>query len=114
MDQRTLTESNRLHLQRLLRAQQALLIQEAEQLESTTGVAPETQGDAAVVEGERATDLALLADETAVLREVVAALERMREGTYGRCVTCGRSIPRVRLAVIPYARRCTGCQTQHE
>ncbi|HEX6810402.1 MAG TPA: TraR/DksA C4-type zinc finger protein [Planctomycetota bacterium] len=118
MHHRPLTHGEQLKLERLLRAQLAVLSEEAEQLEAGAAGpqagAVEAQGDAAVVERERGMDLTLLADEAAVLREVAAALERLREGSYGRCEDCGRPIPRLRLAVIPYARRCVGCERQQE
>ena len=40
------------------------------------------------------------------LREVDAALERIRDGTYGRCVVCGREIPAERLEVVPETPYC--------
>lgn len=43
------------------------------------------------------------------LREIDAALGRLEGGGYGRCESCGRSIPRRRLRAIPEARRCAGC-----
>ncbi|URN04152.1 TraR/DksA family transcriptional regulator [Actinomadura madurae] len=44
------------------------------------------------------------------LREIDAALTRLADGTYGRCEDCGGTVPEGRLEIIPYARRCVGCQ----
>ncbi|MFB6265420.1 MAG: TraR/DksA family transcriptional regulator [Bradymonadaceae bacterium] len=43
------------------------------------------------------------------LKDVLAALDRMEEGTYGTCVACGDQIAVDRLKAIPYARRCIEC-----
>jgi RNA polymerase-binding protein DksA len=48
------------------------------------------------------------------LRDVEAALERMRLGTYGNCVKCGGPIPVERLTAYPTAKRCQPCQRMHE
>jgi len=37
------------------------------------------------------------------------AEERVREGTYGRCVVCGEPIPERRLEALPEARHCVPC-----
>lgn len=44
------------------------------------------------------------------LREVEAALERVRAGTYGLCADCGEAIRATRLRAVPTARRCLQCQ----
>jgi DnaK suppressor protein len=48
------------------------------------------------------------------LRDVDGALERIRQGTYATCTTCGTDIPAERLAAYPTAKRCVSCQTRHE
>jgi RNA polymerase-binding transcription factor DksA len=52
----------------------------------------------------KATDAA-----TAELRELDAALKRIEDGTWGRCVTCGGAIGRTRLRSLPEARQCLPC-----
>ncbi len=43
------------------------------------------------------------------------ALDRIEQGTYGKCEGCGRPIARERLAAIPYARFCVKCsESAHE
>ena len=44
------------------------------------------------------------------LADDYAALGRIKEGTYGICVDCGKEINLERLALLPYASRCTSCQ----
>ncbi len=46
--------------------------------------------------------------------EAVEALQRIQDGTYGKCVGCGGKIPAARLHVKPEATRCIGCQTEYE
>jgi RNA polymerase-binding transcription factor DksA len=41
-----------------------------------------------------------------------AALERIEEGSYGRCVDCGKPIAPARLRAVPGAIRCTPCQEE--
>jgi DnaK suppressor protein len=48
------------------------------------------------------------------LRELGAALDRMREGRYGICETCGGPIRRLRLQAIPEARACFDCTERLE
>lgn len=43
---------------------------------------------------------------------VLAALERIEQSRYGRCVDCGHEIPEGRLDARPDAARCVGCQAK--
>jgi DnaK suppressor protein len=42
--------------------------------------------------------------------DVVAALVRMEQGTYGRCDNCGKEIPEARLEAVPAASLCVSCK----
>ncbi|MFN3989275.1 MAG: TraR/DksA family transcriptional regulator [Erythrobacter sp.] len=42
-------------------------------------------------------------------RQIVFALKRIENGTYGVCANCGADIPAERLAVQPIATRCVAC-----
>lgn len=72
------------------------------------------------LEDESVTDLLIDVDlaevdrEVAEVREVEAALGRIRAATYGVCVSCSQGIPYDRLAVQPAANRCLKCQSAHE
>jgi len=48
----------------------------------------------------------LLVNEQALLTEVVEALKRIENGTYGYCIDCGQPIPEKRLEALPWAARC--------
>jgi RNA polymerase-binding transcription factor DksA len=58
---------------------------------------------------EREQLAALRAHAQAQLRELDAALDRVRDGRYGRCETCGRPIGDARLDALPAARLCVTC-----
>lgn len=55
---------------------------------------------------EREKDLAFFRRDETEVEEIEKALERMDEGTYGRCEVCGQEIPRERLEALPTALRC--------
>jgi DnaK suppressor protein len=52
--------------------------------------------------------------ERARLVAVEAALERVKQGTYGMCDSCGKPIPLGRLKVLPFAKLCVQCQEDEE
>ena len=43
--------------------------------------------------------------------EIDTALDRIADGSYGRCSSCGIAIPLERLEFRPYAAGCVACQT---
>jgi len=59
------------------------------------------EGDSLAVERER--DLALSAQARDMITAIDAALERMKDGTYGLSLVSGKPIPRERLEAIPWA-----------
>src|SRR5215467_2414561 len=58
---------------------------------------------------EQEFTLGLLQNEEQVLQEIAAALERIRQATFGHCEECQGEIPRVRLNALPYTRYCVDC-----
>jgi DnaK suppressor protein len=44
--------------------------------------------------------------ESATLQQVEDALKRVADGTYGKCVVCGKQISAARLAAIPWTPYC--------
>ena len=61
-----------------------------------------------LIELER--DEVMLAVVDGQREQVLAALARLDEGSYGRCVSCGTTLPDERLDVRPEAARCVDCQ----
>lgn len=52
-------------------------------------------------------------DEHTVI-EVMEAIERTEEGSFGRCESCAKWIRKTRLQAMPYARNCIDCQRAEE
>lgn len=48
------------------------------------------------------------------LQMINNALDRIKQGTYGKCLMCKQEIPEERLEAIPYAFLCIGCQSNAE
>jgi DnaK suppressor protein len=46
--------------------------------------------------------------------DVLAALSRVDEGSYGRCVDCGGPVPDERLGARPATSRCVPCQSKRD
>lgn len=74
----------------------------------------EETDDWAVADLETALDVAEVSRDAGELREVDAALLRIKDGTYGECVDCGKDIPLPRLSANPSASRCIACQERIE
>ena len=45
-----------------------------------------------------------------LLREVVIALQKIEDGSYGTCERCSEPIAEKRLDAVPFARYCIDCQ----
>ena len=91
----------------------ASLSDQNEQLKSLVGVTE--SGD----EADRASDridgtlLNSLSEASSKrLTLINNALERIKNGKYGICLSCGQEIAAGRLEAIPYAALCIGCQTK--
>jgi RNA polymerase-binding protein DksA len=68
----------------------------------------------ASVTHDRELDYTLEENSTHVLGAIDVALDRIAEGSYGMCVTCGRQIDEERLAALPYASQCIDCRRREE
>ena len=63
---------------------------------------------------EAAVTAAAVERDSVELRQIEAALERMREGMYGLCPDCGGALTWARLDAKPEAARCVACETATE
>ncbi len=72
------------------------------------------QGDDAVDLEQMEKDRAILVNENALLIQVEEALKRLDNGSYGRCLICGKPIPEKRLEAIPWTLLCVEDQEQLE
>jgi DnaK suppressor protein len=53
-------------------------------------------------------------NDRALLSMVESALARIREGSFGECVSCGKEINAKRLEAVPWTRHCIECQEKAE
>lgn len=54
-------------------------------------------------------------DQAAIeLKQVLAALQRVQDGSYGECQDCGEMIDERRLTAMPAAPYCVACQAIRE
>jgi RNA polymerase-binding transcription factor len=61
---------------------------------------------------ERISSTAAARSIAATLAEVDRALEKVDEGTYGRCDNCGQPVASERLEAIPFATLCVTCSAR--
>ena len=59
---------------------------------------------------ERDLEIRNVDRESALLREVRAALRRIHDGSFGKCIECEWAMSPKRLAALPWASRCIECQ----
>lgn len=96
-----------------LEAERAQLLEQVVELDSESNIKNWRDGGfdddpadtgSANYERERAQSLALHARR--ILQQIDHALEKMDDGSYGRCERCGEWIEVERLEAIPYATLC--------
>ena len=63
---------------------------------------------------EQEFTLSLMENDGAALQKIESSLERIDEGTYGKCEECGAKIPKGRLNAIPYTTLCVKCASRQE
>ena len=81
-----------------------------DEIEDDLRATPNTDWDDRATETEQDEMLeALESSAIAEVTEIRAALRRLRDGTYGACITCGDHIADARLVALPYATRCIKC-----
>jgi len=52
--------------------------------------------------------------ERQILGMVESALDRIRQGSFGQCISCGEDINTKRLEAVPWTRYCIACQEKLE
>ena len=63
---------------------------------------------------EQEFTLSLMQTEEQLIGEISAALDRIKQGSFGLCEECQESIPKARLQAVPYARHCVACARKLE
>jgi RNA polymerase-binding protein DksA len=90
--------------------------------ENTGSMEDETQeipsdnhpGDVATITLDREIDYTLEENEERLIAEIDAALQRIEDGTFGLCSTCGNPIGEERLEAVPYTTQCIDCKRKEE
>ena len=75
---------------------------------------PQDEADVGTSLSEADRADAVLASAMAQRTEVVDALQRIQDGSYGKCADCGKAIPEGRLDARPEASRCVACQSKRD
>jgi DnaK suppressor protein len=71
----------------------------------------EDGGEGGTANVDRELDLHLSAQAQAAIEEIDAALDKIADGTYGICESCGNPVPKARLEALPHARLCVSCKS---
>jgi DnaK suppressor protein len=66
-------------------------------------------GEGTSIAIERFADVAIHDQILQQQAQVLAALQRIDDGTYGTCPVCGAPIAPERLDAVPWATTCVGC-----
>lgn len=70
--------------------------------------------DLASEERDREINFILSDRERVKLKQIDDALERLDDGNYGVCESCGLEIAEERLTAMPFSRLCRDCQQDQE
>lgn len=76
--------------------------------------AGDDQADAGSKSFEREHELSLAANARFGLEQNVHALERLEDGSYGICESCGNPVGKLRLQAYPRATLCLACKSRQE
>jgi RNA polymerase-binding protein DksA len=85
-----------------------------EEIEESVGTADNHPGDTATATLDREIDYTLEENSEQVLAEIDDALQRVEDGTFGTCRTCGQPIAPERLEAMPWATQCIDCKRKEE
>ena len=70
--------------------------------------------DRATQESDRSFELRIRDRERKLLNKITEALERIDDGTFGTCDTCGEEISEARLKARPVTTLCIDCKMEEE
>jgi len=70
--------------------------------------------DLASEERDREINFILSDRERVKIKQIDDALERIDDGTYGVCESCGLEVAEERLDAMPFTRLCRDCQQEQE
>ena len=93
------------------------LIDQVRELSSSRGFHHEAGEDLADIGSDnfsRDVALSLMSEEGEKIALIQDAVQRLIDGSYGKCIDCGCDIGEGRLEAIPYAKLCIECKTARE
>ena len=70
--------------------------------------------DVATDNYDREFSLGLASNERDILYRIDAALQKIKDGSFGFCEECNKPISKIRLKAVPYAKLCIKCQEKNE
>jgi len=82
--------------------------------EIMSGEEPKDLADIASDDIDRKMIEAIGVQELKRLKMIEAAITRIKQDRYGRCIKCNKNIPHDRLIAIPYALMCIECKSEEE
>ena len=62
----------------------------------------------------REVELTIASTGSQTMKLIDEGLERIEDGTYGKCQMCGCQVGVKRLEAVPYAHLCISCQSEEE
>ena len=74
----------------------------------------EDSADAGTATFERERDLSIANNAQDLIDKINKALEKIEDGSYGLCESCGAPIPADRLKAVPYVLLCINCKKAEE
>ncbi len=118
-EQAPLTEDQLAELKSILDKRRSKIVsEEEEQIEAAKGdetiLRMSDEVDLASAEYDQAFEFRMRDREKHLLKKVEHALERIDEGTYGECESCGNYIGYKRLSARPEATLCIECKEEQE
>jgi RNA polymerase-binding protein DksA len=81
---------------------------------SSTDGAGDDQADAGSKTFEREQEQSIAANRRDLITQIQHAVERIDNGTYGYCESCGKPIPKARLKAFPAATLDVACKQREE
>jgi DnaK suppressor protein len=105
---------------RLRAEREELLVQIADLEKRASGedagvrVYDDVHGEPETATYERERVLSLLDNSRDLLEQVDVALEKIANGTYGICASCGKAIEAARVKALPHATLCIACKRREE
>ncbi len=93
-----------------LKARLQSLNQRIDEIEGDLRTAPSADFEEQATETEGDQVLEGVEDSARIeAQQIHSALQRIADGSYGECMTCGEPIGEQRLEALPYALQCINC-----